>query len=559
MKDKLIFITGLLCLVIPVYGQILPHGCEPNVYYIGTDNTTGVGNSDTWETNWVAAHEPLYCEPPSDGWILVFDDQFNGVSIDESFWASAGWKSLRSNGMTYFIDRKQSSAIQRPEDVEEHDGYIHIKHQEISPVTDCLYPAPVPPDDPVSEEYGGVNCITYNHAVGWVGSKQKFPQGKYVSRIKIPSNIRTWPAYWQHHGWGDGYEEVDGFEFQTRNHRYEYANKFGGTLHGSRGCGSDENLGVGHGRYCPLIDFTEDFHDYFYEWNPGQAVFGFDGTTMEIVNKAMLLAGVNHIDNCDGPPIGEYLKLCKIMPDKFANMNVIFSSVFRKDETDFGTPLPDEMLVDWFKFYMKINCSEIKNITEYDADGGCHRASPTCAVAGVINVAGNSSEVNLLAPTKFRSGGYGDYLTLVGSQEINLLPGFYAEAGSHLDAKIRSCSDENYFMSKKENESSAELFEDTVLPSKNMQQNETPTVMELYPNPNNGKFIISYSLATNTDVEFYITNLFGEKVQAITKNSFSPAGNFSLMADDVHLNSGCYFVTMKTTEQAISKGIVVVN
>ncbi len=123
------------------YSQILPYHCEPNIYYLGADGA-GVGNSDIWETNWVAANEPLYCEPYSDGYILVFEDQFNENSIDESLWESAAWKSQRSNGMTYFIDRQQCSAIQRTEDVEEHDGLLHIKHSEISPLTDCLLPPP---------------------------------------------------------------------------------------------------------------------------------------------------------------------------------------------------------------------------------------------------------------------------------------------------------------------------------------------------------------------------------------------------------------------------------
>ncbi len=319
------------------------------------------------------------------------------------------------------------------------------------------------------ENDGGINCITYNHAVGWIWSKQEFPQGLYISRIKIPSNIRTWPALWQFHSWGDGYEEVDGFEFQTLDNRIDYANKFGGTLHGSRGCGTNENLGVGHAHYCPDIDFTQDFHNYFYEWNPGQAIFGFDGNTIEVVNKAMLLAGVNHIDNCSGPPIGEYLKLCKIMPDKFANMHVILSSTFRKGETNFGSPVPDEMQVDWFQFFMKINCSEVKNIITYDYDGGCHRAVPSCQVAGIINVAGNGSEVNLL-PASVRGYGYGDYLTLVGSQEINLLPGFEAQAGSHFDAEIRSCSDNHYFFSKKEEDTQLKTESDTTFLSSNMEK-----------------------------------------------------------------------------------------
>ncbi len=83
--------------------------------------------------------------------------------------------------------------------------------------------------------------------------------------------------------------------------------------------------------------------------------------------------------------------------------------------------------------------------------------------------------------------------------------------------------------------------------------------MDLYPNPNTGKFVISYSLPTSTIVEFYITDLLGEKVFTISSNAFYPEGNFSFQADEINLNPGSYLVVMKTKERTISKGIVVLN
>ncbi len=82
----------------------------------------------------------------------------------------------------------------------------------------------------------------------------------------------------------------------------------------------------------------------------------------------------------------------------------------------------------------------------------------------------------------------------------------------------------------------------------NVPQNEVTQKIKIFPNPNNGKFIIQNNLQTNTDIVIY--NLNGEKV-------YESRVNDNNTIDISNLTKGMYFLKIIKSNNIFVEKIII--
>jgi len=189
---------------------------------------------------------------PSSHWRLIWHDEFDGDSIDETKWTTTlawagddgSWRHHNSNYLSYIMD----------DDVVVSDGTLKLQTQR----RDVMNPM------------GRV----YHYTEGMIQSKDKFwaTYGYYEIRARVPveAGPGMWPAFWTlSNGWPP---ENDIGEWWTSNSRFHqglaYRNDSGGISW------DDYNT------YSPL---PTGFHTYGMEWGPGYEVFYVDDVVARTV------------------------------------------------------------------------------------------------------------------------------------------------------------------------------------------------------------------------------------------------------------------------------------
>ena len=81
--------------------------------------------------------------------------------------------------------------------------------------------------------------------------------------------------------------------------------------------------------------------------------------------------------------------------------------------------------------------------------------------------------------------------------------------------------------------------------------------VSVFPNPNDGKFILNINSIGERDAELNITNILGQKVLSTSVQLMKGENNFNYTLEN--LSSGIYFITLKTEKEIISKKFNVVK
>lgn len=191
-------------------------------------------------------------------WSLVFEDNFDGTALDEAKWSyHYPW------GRTH-----NHEAYSRSGNVSVQGGKLILKA--------------------LKESYGGMPYTT-----GVVNTSGKFhvTYGYLEARIKMPSSLGSWPAFWTlQSGWPP---EIDIMEFplsdtsQAHNEKYRYWwNYHWGTVSDHRSAGSEEWVSS---------DLTQGFHDYAVEWAPDSMRFFLDGELRgEVTDRSAIAQSAEH-------------------------------------------------------------------------------------------------------------------------------------------------------------------------------------------------------------------------------------------------------------------------
>jgi len=211
-------------------------------------------------------------EPPAQAapagadspWTEVWADEFNGATVDAAKWnfevgtgVDKGLNGWGNDELEYYTSREENTSVQ--------EGVLRItaRHEafEGSDYTSARL---------TSE---GLFSVTY---------------GRVEARMKLPIGQGIWPAFWLlgnsigEQGW-PACGEIDLMEF-----RGQLPNTVSGALHGE-GYSGGGSLG---NTYSLPGDarFSEDFHIFSLEWDPGRIAWLVDGELFHLVTPASIPA-----------------------------------------------------------------------------------------------------------------------------------------------------------------------------------------------------------------------------------------------------------------------------
>jgi len=206
-------------------------------------------NSDaSGETSAVVTTEA----PAIEGYNLLWHDEFDGDQLNLDIWT----REVREPGWT-------NNELQEYRDSEE-NAYVK---------DGCLVLQAIKTKTESGADY---------YTSGKVNSQNKadFMYGKVIIRAKVPEGQGLWPAGWmmptdeQHYGQWPTCGEIDIFE--TLGHITNTAHQ---TVHYGKPHGQQQGTKVlDNGK------FSDDFHDYSVEWEPGEMRFYIDDELILTVN-----------------------------------------------------------------------------------------------------------------------------------------------------------------------------------------------------------------------------------------------------------------------------------
>lgn len=246
-------------------------------------------------------------------WVLTWSDDFsgtNGSAPDAKKWkydlGGEGWGNEELETYT-----------SRPQNVHIRDGNLVITA--------------------MRETYTGADGLTRNYTSARLKTQNLFMQayGRFEARIRIPRGQGIWPAFWmlgsdiETAGWPKC-GEIDIMENIGREPGINH-----GSLHGPSTIAPTSDL---TGTYVLPSgqSFSDDFHTYAIEWEPGTVRFFVDAINYVTFTQSQWSAGGQWV--FDHP--------------HFIILNVAVGGNW-PGNPDATTPFPQQMLVDYVRVYSK--------------------------------------------------------------------------------------------------------------------------------------------------------------------------------------------------------------
>jgi beta-glucanase (GH16 family) len=169
------------------------------------------------------------------GWTLIWQDEFDGETIDPSKWElEIGGHGWGNNEWQFYTDRPENARIE--------EGQLVIEAR--------------------AEEFVRRN---YTSARLKTQGLFAFTYGRAEARMKLPQGQGIWPAFWM---LGDNITEVPwpaSGEIDIMEHIGREPNRIYGTVHGPGYSGSG---GIGHYTSLPAGSLYDEFHVFAVEWEP---------------------------------------------------------------------------------------------------------------------------------------------------------------------------------------------------------------------------------------------------------------------------------------------------
>lgn len=361
---------------------------------------------------------------------LVFEDNFNGNSLDLSKWQIADPQgALYGNGGL-------SQEFNTLDNIEVSNGTCKIiaRHETVFRRAIDYCPEGCICDDQTDDgtsisedvdncilEDGLTNLRQYNYTSSNIRTKQKFFYGKYEILCRLPDGKGFWPAFWTYGG--QRWNEIDVFEIYGDN-----INRFTCNAH-------HDYDGDGYSETC---SYAQDNVSDFTKWHKFTCIFDFDKIIWEIDdNEIRHLHRFSTISN--GAPIscGEniangiyYQEKSYPIEDMHIFMNLAIQS--GDDAPDANTVFPNYYEIDYVRFYIKSEQEPCDGCLDHIVYENTNQL-PTLTRTDDYIQAGNNVTVQSGQTVSFNAG-----------NSITFLPGFTVEAGSNFNAFIVECNLQNY-------------------------------------------------------------------------------------------------------------------
>lgn len=433
-------------------------------------------------------------------WVLVFEDNFNGNSLDLSV-----WNPKTGVPRDFFFDNQK--AWHKPENIIVENDLLKIiskdEQQNNMPVVTSWNPYTVSYED-------------FDYTSGEMWTKKKFLYGKFEARIKIPKGKGFWPAFWLYGG--SVWNEIDIFEFWNEDDiigNYD-PSKLSKVHHMNVWLDYNSNGNVDDcGTKYTGTDFSQDFHIFTLIWEKDKIEWLVDGVSKRVDYKYYTVLG-----QITGPTINAFQQyiINKIYPKE--PMSIILNTAIQtgSGSPDISTLFPSQMEVDWVKYYQKKECNNINIISANDflLDDEVNNA----IVGENVNV-----NCNYIVNNNIQ-------LEIIADKNITLDPGFEAVNGSEFNAKINS----DVCQYKTINIDTVNLNYTAI---NNINSFENLNTIKIFPNPNNGSFILDIGFV---DFKNYSVIIYDINGSIITK--FEEINSSTLKVDISEKKKGIYFLKL---------------
>lgn len=203
-------------------------------------------------------------------WQLVWQDEFNGKSLDTAKWNVLIRETSKHGELQYYV----------PDELYVENGYLRIRSR--------------------VRKYG-----SKEYTSGRLDTESKFTPvyGRFEIRARLPGGQGLWPAHWlypQERDWlmekamedavaagkerlipeeRPWYTEIDIMEFLGHEPGVLY-----GTMHY---CDFDGARRSSSGTWRSTVDYTKDFHIYALEWEPDSIRWFIDGNRIHATAKGI--------------------------------------------------------------------------------------------------------------------------------------------------------------------------------------------------------------------------------------------------------------------------------
>lgn len=443
-------------------------------------------------------------------WTLVFEDNFDGNTINTSNWFTCpeGWHRDHGDQLQYYLD----------ENVILSNGILHLtaKHEPgYYPVYyfDSL-------GSHLQDKY-------FEYTSGWIETKMQLQYGLFEVRCKVPYGQGFWPAFWFYGNGG----EIDVFEFNGENPNKPYMTIHnwlqGGTIH--EWCTTHQSS---------TIDFSSDYHTFSLEWDEFKLLYRIDGDIVHVFYRYLNTLGVG-MPSCESFTTGLYLE-SPFLPQNAQSMRLSFAispdggGVGGAHAPNNQTVFPSSFDIDYVKIYKRNNPDKVVHVCEFDS------VTSNAQTADTI-IFSNGCETNIAT----------DKAAIAkANKEIILKSGFLAESGSTFHALINNQTSAATTLETPIYDS---FTEDYIEQKKCLQKkSEEPSVL-LYPSPNNGSFQLNIEkFAKGEDVDLEIKDIYGKTI-------YLQRISGSTVPIRIDCPSGQYFALLKCGGKTIVEKFVVIK
>jgi beta-glucanase (GH16 family) len=459
MKNNIFFPLTIIFLI----NKSISQNCGDNIKIMPL-NAFSVCNNNTWK--------------------LVFEDNFEDNNLNTDLWELQKW----SQGGLYG-NKGVNQEYNSLNNVNISDGTLKIIAKKETIQRKAI---DWKPEEEILQD-GLPNLRTYNYTSSNIWTKNKFSYGKFEARVKIPKGKGFWPAFWTYAD--NPWSEIDIFEFWNE----DYIN---GNYDDSK-LSKVHNMNVhydydknGKSNYCSskytATDFSEDFHIFTLIWDQDKIQWYVDGDLKRTDYQYYNFSGQAV---CTVDAFKQYAKN-QLFPTQPMHiiLNLAIQSSGNDDSPDHKTPFPSQMEIDWVRYYKRENCNDI-NITN---------SNQFNIKTNIFNsIVGKSITLNCNYDLIEKQ-----QLDLIAQNLIKINPGFNVKERSNFHAKINPelCTinknsnyeeiDTSYFFQEKDK---------LLISNKNHEIN-------IYPNPNNGNFIIDFGNNDSNNFDISITDLAGKNI-----------------------------------------------
>lgn len=257
----------------------------------------------------VAATAPPDEASDSDGWELVWAEEFDGEHLDRSSWNVELLPDPYNEELEYYTQRVDGVA---GANVWLEGGHLVLEARS-EPFEHRKYTS------------GRINTQ----------GKREFLYGRFAARIRLPAETGTWPAFWllgsniDDVGW-PRCGEIDVMEGKGRLPQWT-----SGALH--RGPEPEKNHITAAEYVLPNGDFQSEFHVFSVEWEPNELRWFVDGVLFQTVTKAPDVEPA-YWPFDEGHPF-------------FIILNLAVGGWFDRGHPPPAEMAPQRLLVDWVRVY----------------------------------------------------------------------------------------------------------------------------------------------------------------------------------------------------------------